>query len=167
MSINTTEARAINKRPLRFIIIGAGPAGILAAIRLTQAGFQDVVIYEKAHRLGGTWRDNTYPGVACDVPVASVLLFVRAQSGVEPPLCTGRGDPRVPRRRCRTATAWQRRIRYAQEVTHCEYIDGRWRIETKSGAWDTADVVIAATGVTHHPRLPWFPVSMCSRARVS
>ncbi|EUA22596.1 flavin containing amine oxidoreductase family protein [Mycobacterium xenopi 4042] len=53
---------------MRFVIIGAGMAGILAAIKLREAGFSDVTVYEKADRLGGTWRENTYPGIACDVP---------------------------------------------------------------------------------------------------
>src|SRR6185436_2421920 len=53
---------------LRFIIIGAGMSGILSAIKLREAGYTDVVVYEKADRLGGTWRENTYPGIACDVP---------------------------------------------------------------------------------------------------
>jgi cation diffusion facilitator CzcD-associated flavoprotein CzcO len=156
MSMNSTAARASSNRPLRFIIIGAGPAGILAAIRLTQAGFQDVVIYEKAHRLGGTWRDNTYPGVACDVP-AHLYCY-----SFEPnPEWSRRFAPGAEILAYLDDVAHRygvaRRIRYAEEVTHCEYLDGRWRIETKSGAWDTADVVIAATGVTHHPRLPRVP----------
>ena len=58
----------MNERPLRFAIIGAGMAGILAAIKLEEAGHPDWTIYEKADRLGGTWRENTYPGIACDVP---------------------------------------------------------------------------------------------------
>jgi cation diffusion facilitator CzcD-associated flavoprotein CzcO len=53
---------------LRFIIIGAGMSGLLAAIELQKAGFGNFVIYEKADCLGGTWRENTYPGIACDVP---------------------------------------------------------------------------------------------------
>ena len=56
------------ERPLRFAVIGAGMAGIHAAIELEAAGHDDVVVYEKADRLGGTWRENTYPGIACDVP---------------------------------------------------------------------------------------------------
>ena len=55
-------------RHLRFAIIGAGMAGILSAAQLREYGFDDFVILEKADRLGGTWRENTYPGVACDVP---------------------------------------------------------------------------------------------------
>src|SRR5579872_119638 len=49
-------------------IIGAGFSGIGLAIRLVQSGSRDFVIYEKASSVGGTWRDNTYPGAACDVP---------------------------------------------------------------------------------------------------
>lgn len=52
----------------RIVVLGAGMAGILAAVKLQEAGFTDVTIYEKADRLGGTWRENTYPGIACDVP---------------------------------------------------------------------------------------------------
>jgi len=55
-------------RPLRFAIIGAGMAGILSAIKLKEAGLTDFTVYEKGDRLGGTWRENTYPGLACDVP---------------------------------------------------------------------------------------------------
>ena len=47
---------------LRFAIIGAGMAGILSAIKLTEAGLTDFTIYEKGDRFGGTWRENTYPG---------------------------------------------------------------------------------------------------------
>ncbi len=43
-------------------------SGMLMAIKLKQAGLEDFVIYEKAAKLGGTWRDNTYPGLQCDVP---------------------------------------------------------------------------------------------------
>ena len=50
------------------IIVGAGFTGIGAAIKLTEAGVEDFVILERADRVGGTWRDNTYPGAACDVP---------------------------------------------------------------------------------------------------
>jgi cation diffusion facilitator CzcD-associated flavoprotein CzcO len=48
-----------DERPLRFVIIGAGMSGILSAIKLREAGFDDFSLYEKADRLGGTWRENT------------------------------------------------------------------------------------------------------------
>ncbi|MHB8491048.1 MAG: NAD(P)-binding protein [Solirubrobacteraceae bacterium] len=52
----------------RIVILGAGFSGIAAAIRLKQAGFEDFVVLERAAEVGGTWRENTYPGCVCDVP---------------------------------------------------------------------------------------------------
>ena len=54
--------------PCRVVIIGAGFGGIGMAIRLKQAGIEDFVVVERAGDLGGTWRDNSYPGLTCDVP---------------------------------------------------------------------------------------------------
>lgn len=53
--------------PLRYAIIGAGMSGILAAKRLLERGERQVTVFEKADRVGGTWRENRYPGLACDV----------------------------------------------------------------------------------------------------
>src|SRR5262245_35134614 len=50
------------------LIVGAGFTGLGTAIKLKQAGVDDIVIVERNGRVGGTWRDNTYPGVACDIP---------------------------------------------------------------------------------------------------
>ena len=56
-------------REPRFVIIGAGMAGLLSAIKLkNEAGLENFSVYEKAGRIGGTWRENTYAGIACDVP---------------------------------------------------------------------------------------------------
>lgn len=54
--------------PLDVAIIGAGFAGIGTAIRLRQKGIDDFAVFERGTRVGGTWRDNTYPGAACDIP---------------------------------------------------------------------------------------------------
>ena len=51
-------------------IVGAGISGIAAAIRLQKVGYNNFKIIEKASRVGGTWRENTYPGCGCDVPSA-------------------------------------------------------------------------------------------------
>ena len=82
-------------RHLRCAVIGAGMAGILSAIKLREAGLTDFTVYEKADRVGGTWRDNTYPGLSCDVPSHLYSYSFAPNSGVEPPLLTRAGDPRL------------------------------------------------------------------------
>src|SRR5512139_3086205 len=59
---------ATTGRDIRVVVMGAGMAGILSGIKLLEAGISNCAIYEKADRIGGTWRENTYPGLTCDVP---------------------------------------------------------------------------------------------------
>ena len=112
---------------LRFVVIGAGMAGILAAIKLGQAGYDDVVIYEKADRLGGTWRENTYPGVTCDVP-----SHLYSYSFEPNPEWSRRFSPGAEIQTYFEDVARRHqvvsRIRYGTEITRCEFRDGRWRI---------------------------------------
>src|ERR1700712_5850001 len=56
------------RRHLGVLIIGSGFAGLGAAIRLREEGRDDFLVIERGSEVGGTWRDNTYPGAACDVP---------------------------------------------------------------------------------------------------
>jgi cation diffusion facilitator CzcD-associated flavoprotein CzcO len=146
-------ANARNERPLRFAVIGAGMAGILAAIKLEEAGYEDVVIYEKADRLGGTWRENTYPGIGCDVP--SHLY----RYSFEPnPDWSQRFSPGVEVQayleRVAAKYGVTQKIHFGEELTRLVFEQGRWSLETASGHRDVADVVIAATGVLHHPNVP-------------
>ena len=138
---------------LRFLIIGAGMSGILSAIELKKAGYDDFVIYEKADRLGGTWRENTYPGIACDVP-----SHFYSYSFAPNPEWSHRFSPGAEiqayfeevARRYEVAS----RIRFGQEVTRCAFEGGCWKIELADGSTDEGDFVIAATGVLHHPAYP-------------
>ena len=50
------------------VIVGCGFGGLAAAIELKRSGFEDITIFERGASVGGVWRDNTYPGAACDVP---------------------------------------------------------------------------------------------------
>ncbi len=67
------------------LIVGAGFAGLGAAIKLRQAGVDDIVLVERADRVGGTWRDSVYPGVACDIPsLLYSFSFVKNRRGRAP-----------------------------------------------------------------------------------
>ncbi|MHB1854202.1 MAG: flavin-containing monooxygenase [Acidimicrobiales bacterium] len=141
------------RRAPRFIIIGAGMAGIAAAVKLRAAGLDDFVIYEKADRIGGTWRDNTYPGVACDVP-----SHLYSYSFAPNPEWTHVFSP--GREICsylETVAAehdLHRCIVFGAEVTRLERRGQLWHLFTADGREDRAEVVIAATGVLHHPAYP-------------
>lgn len=138
---------------LSFAIIGAGLAGIMSAIRLEAAGYDDVVIFEKGARAGGTWRDNTYPGVACDIPSHfysySFALNPAWSRRYAPGAEINAYIDDVMRRH-----GVEQRIRFNEEVIRCEFVAGRWQLTTRSGSQTIADVVIAATGITHHPKMP-------------
>jgi cation diffusion facilitator CzcD-associated flavoprotein CzcO len=140
-------------RDLRYAVIGAGMAGILSAVKLQDAGIDDFTVYEKADRVGGTWRENTYPGLSCDVPSHLYCYSFALNPTWSHVLSPG---PEILAYFEGVAERYgvAARTRFADEVVSCAYEDGRWRLTTASGHEDVVDVVIAATGVLHHPRYP-------------
>lgn len=138
---------------MRLAVIGAGMAGILSAIKLSEAGLTDFTVYEKGDSVGGTWRENTYPGLACDVP-----SHLYSYSFALTPDWSHRFSPgpeiRAYFERVATEHNVLEHVRFGDEVTTCTFSNGRWQLETASGHRDEVDVVIAATGVLHHPRYP-------------
>ncbi|MBV9411927.1 MAG: NAD(P)/FAD-dependent oxidoreductase [Acidimicrobiia bacterium] len=129
-------------------------AGILSAVKLAEAGFDEVIIYEKAERLGGTWRENTYPGVACDVP-SHLYSYSFAPNPEWSHTFSPGNEIRAYLEDVAKRFGVAKRIRYGTEVNRLEFrSDGRWAVETSDGTHAEADVVIAATGVLHHPRYP-------------
>ena len=143
-------------RRLRFAIIGAGMAGLLAGIRLDQKGDADFTIYEKGDTVGGTWRENRYPGLTCDVPAHAYTYSFAPNPEWTQFFSPG---PEIQHYFERIADDYRLRdrIRFNSEVTDCRYVDGRWHIETSDGCKDIVDVIIAATGVLHHPNIPAIP----------
>ena len=147
--MNTSNAQ----KKLRVIVIGAGMAGILAAIRLHQAGKHEVVVYEKAGRVGGTWRENTYPGLTCDVPAHAYTYSFAPNPEWSSFFAHGSEIQRYFEDIVHTQEI-NALIRFNQEVTSCVWHDQRWHLETAGGLKDKADVVVAATGVLHHFSMP-------------
>lgn len=142
-------------KQLRFAVIGAGISGVLAVIKLREAGFRDIVVFEKAHRLGGTWQANTYPGIACDVPSHVYSYSFAPNPDWNQKFSEGSEILDYLERVARDHEVVPH-IRFNVEVQRLEFVDGRWTITTSTGETSQADVVIAATGVLHHPAVPPF-----------
>jgi cation diffusion facilitator CzcD-associated flavoprotein CzcO len=135
-------------------IVGSGFSGLGAAIRLKQEGLSDFVILERASDVGGTWRDNRYPGCACDV--ASHLYSL---SFAPNPDWTDRysGQAEIWRylQRCADDFGLRPHLRFDDEVRAASWDDGarRWRLETSQGA-RTANVLVLAAGALSEPVVP-------------
>jgi cation diffusion facilitator CzcD-associated flavoprotein CzcO len=140
-------------RDLRFAVIGAGMAGILSAIRLKETGHTDFTVYEKADRLGGTWRENTYPGLSCDVP-SHLYSYSFAPNPEWSHLYSPGKEIRGYFERVADDHGVAPHVRFGDEVVRCDFTEGRWHLTTAGGWRDVVDVVIAATGVLHHPKYP-------------
>ena len=140
-------------RALKFVVIGAGMAGILSVIELRRAGYDDITVYEKAESFGGTWRENTYPGLACDVP-SHLYSYSFAPNPDWTHTFSDGGEIRAYFERVAHDHDVARDVVFGDAVVACTFANGRWEIETAAAIRDTADVVIAATGVLHHPKLP-------------
>lgn len=137
------------------LIIGAGASGLGAAIQLTQTGVRDLVVLEKAPDLGGTWRDNTYPGCACDVPSAIYSYsFAPNPSWTR----TFAPQPEIHKYLHDTAASFgiTGKIRYGVEVVRAQWTGTRWELETTAGPY-TARILLSATGPWHQPKIPDVP----------
>jgi cation diffusion facilitator CzcD-associated flavoprotein CzcO len=151
-----TRARRAGHTP-QVAIVGSGFAGIAASVKLKQAGIESFIVYEKSLDIGGTWRDNTYPGCEVDTPsilytfsftppdwsrtharqaeLRKYLEGVVDQFGLHPHIRTGVGVD---------AAVWDER-------THT------YTLELDDGTTATCDAVISAVGFLNVPRLPDWP----------
>jgi cation diffusion facilitator CzcD-associated flavoprotein CzcO len=142
---------------LRIAVVGAGISGILCGKRLRDEGFDDYVIYEKGDSVGGTWRDNRYPGIACDTP-AHVYCYSFALNPDWSASCAPGAEIHRYLRDIADRYDVTRHVRFRTEITRSEYKeDGLWHLSTQDGEIDTADVLITATGAIHQPNIPEIP----------
>ncbi len=136
----------------RFAVIGAGMSGVLAAIQLRERGY-DFTVFEKADRVGGTWRENTYPGIACDVP-SHLYSYSFALNPDWNYASSPGAEIQDYFERVAERTGVMGSIRFGEPVVRCEWQGERWEVETASGFVDHFEWVVAATGILHHPKLP-------------
>jgi cation diffusion facilitator CzcD-associated flavoprotein CzcO len=140
-------------RTPRIVVIGAGIAGILMGIKLLERGVRTFTILEKANSLGGTWRDNTYPGVACDVAAHLYVYSFEPNPAWRRRFAKGR---EILGYYARTAKKYGVTpfVRFGQEVTSAEWRGSAWTVRTAAGLELEADIIVTATGRLHHPVYP-------------
>src|SRR5437660_588603 len=139
-------------RGFRVVVAGAGVAGLFMAETLKRAGI-DFTVYEKAGEVGGTWRDNTFPGLFVDV------LSRQYEFPFQPNYNWSRkyapaGEIWAYIKKVARDRGLTKFIRFNEEVTAARFTEGRWHIETGKGNTDIADVFVCATGFLQKPRLP-------------
>ncbi|MGA5730763.1 flavin-containing monooxygenase [Streptomyces seoulensis] len=142
---------------VRVAVIGSGFGGLGAAVRLRREGITDFVVLERAGSVGGTWRDNSYPGCACDVP-SHLYSFSFAPNPDWPRTFSGQEHIRAYLERVADDFDLRPHLRFDSEVKLMTWDEDelRWHIETASGSL-TADVVVSATGPLSDPKIPAIP----------
>ncbi|MFY4719018.1 flavin-containing monooxygenase [Streptomyces sp. LaBMicrA B280] len=142
---------------VRVAVIGSGFGGLGAAVRLRREGITDFVVLERAEDVGGTWRDNSYPGCACDVP-SHLYSFSFAPNPEWPRTFSGQRHIRAYLEHVTDVFGLRPQIRFGAEVELLSWDreNLRWHIETTRGAL-TADVVVSATGPLSDPKVPDIP----------
>ncbi|MET9494977.1 NAD(P)/FAD-dependent oxidoreductase [Streptomyces sp. NPDC006552] len=142
---------------VRVAVIGSGFGGLGAAVRLRREGVTDFVVLERAGAVGGTWRDNSYPGCACDVP-SHLYSFSFAPNPEWPRTFSGQERIREYLEHVADVFRLRPHIRLNAEVTEVRWDAERlwWEVDTASGTL-TADVVVSATGPLSDPKTPDIP----------
>ncbi|MCB1705312.1 MAG: NAD(P)/FAD-dependent oxidoreductase [Halioglobus sp.] len=140
-------------RQPRIAIIGAGMSGIAAVVKLQKAGYTDLTVYEKSDRVGGTWRENTYPGLSCDVP-SRWYSFSFALKADWPHRFSYGPDIQAYMEAVANDFGVTRRVKFNTAVTDLTYQSPCWQLTTAGGQREMYDVVISATGILHQPVYP-------------
>ncbi|MBB5912978.1 cation diffusion facilitator CzcD-associated flavoprotein CzcO [Nocardia transvalensis] len=140
------------------LIIGAGFAGLGLALELQRAGIDTFTVLEKAQDLGGVWRENTYPGAACDVPSPLYSWSFEPKSDW-PRRFSEQADIHEYMRTVAHKHNLPAKIRFGTEVTDAEFDEKRavWQVRTADGSVLTADILIPAVGQLSRPALPNIP----------
>lgn len=155
---STGGSTKIPDTDLPIVIIGAGFAGIGMGIQLKKAGIESFTIFERADEVGGTWRDNTYPGAACDVPSHAYSL-----SFEQKPDWSRKFSPssEIQEYLVGIVDKWHLRdhMEFGVEIEEARFDEdaGVWSLRRSDGKTATARVVLSAVGGLVDPKLPDIP----------
>jgi len=142
---------------IKTVIIGSGFGGLCMGIRLKQTGQDDFVILEKASDLGGTWRENTYPGAECDIPSALYSYSFEHNSEWQ---YKWSDQAQILKYQHDTATKYglDKHLKYQHEVNALEFDEAtqRWTVSTTNGVRFLAQHVVCAIGQLHKTSTPEF-----------
>ncbi len=148
--------KGADRARLRCLVIGAGMSGILSGINILSKNYKLVSIVEKADKIGGTWRENTYPGLTCDVPSHAYTYSFAANPEWTRALPPG-AEIQAYFEGVVEHYGLKPYLAFSEEIVACQWRQREWLVRAKSGREWRADVVIAATGVLHHRRMPDIP----------
>lgn len=145
-----------NRNNPSVIIIGAGMTGIACVIKLREAGITNITVLEKAESVGGTWRENRYPGVACDVPSHAYTYSFEPNPGWSSFFASGKEIYEYYQR-----VYYKYGVNYCtnlnEAVTSCVYQNDKWIVKTTKNKTYEADLLFSATGILHQPKYPDIP----------
>ncbi|MCZ6709402.1 MAG: NAD(P)/FAD-dependent oxidoreductase, partial [Gammaproteobacteria bacterium] len=135
---------------VRVAVLGAGLSGVCMGIQLRKRGIENFVILEKADAVGGTWRENTYPGVACDVPSHVYSYSFELNPDWSHAYSEGR-EIWDYCEHCVEKYDLRGHIRFGTQITSVDFDGTRWQIATSNHRAITADVVVSGLGGLHLP----------------
>ena len=135
-------------------MIGAGVSGLAMGLRLQAAGVP-FTIFEKGSEVGGTWRENRYPGLTIDVP-SPLYTFAGHRHPGWRRWMPGWREILDYHAEVATRTGLRERIRFDTEVVGATWTGDDWEVETAGGEVERFGVLVCATGFLHHPRIPDF-----------
>lgn len=145
-------------RSLRIAIIGSGFSGLCLGIQLKRAGIDSFTIFEKSDRLGGTWRDNNYPGAACDI--RSLVYCFSFEPKID---WTRKWSPQQEIQdyleHCARSYGLLPHIRFTTEIAAARFAErnATWLLSSTTGEEFTYDVVVSAVGQLHRAAFPELP----------
>ena len=139
----------------RIAIIGSGFAGLCLAIQLKKRGVDSFTIFEKAGRIGGTWRDNTYPGACCDVPAFSYCFSFEQKTDWSRKWAP-QSEILEYMESCARKYDLARHIRFNTEIAGARWDadESVWRLKTAAGEEIVADVLVSGVGQLNRPSIP-------------